>query len=245
MLTGKKRKGFPMRSNPVLGVVLGGVLAIGAAYVLGSQIAGLKLADRTITVRGAAELPVRADLATWNLGLSASDNSLQAAQAELTRSLSVIREFLQTHGIKPEEIENQNLSVNDSRANQYSNNRDGPRFNISGGVTVRTTNLEGAQKAKNALGDLLTKDVILTNSWGPNYAFTKLNDFKPQLTSQATAAARESAAQFANDGGFRLGTIRSARQGSVEVLGRDGFMGESEQPNKVLRVVTTVNYDIR
>jgi hypothetical protein len=233
-----------MRLHPILSVAVGGVLAIGAAYVLGSQIAGLKLADRTITVRGAAELPVQADLATWNLGVSASDDNLQTAQAEIAKSLTAIREFLQTHGIKPEEIENQNLSVNDARANQY-NQANGPRFTITGGVTVRTANLAGAQKAKNALGDLLTRGVILTNSWGPNYAFTRLNDYKPQLTSQATAAARQSAAQFASDGGFSLGEIRSARQGSVEVMGRDSFMGENEQPNKVLRVVTTIDYNIR
>lgn len=233
-----------MRTNAVFGVALGGLLAIGAAYVLGNQIAGLKLADRTITVRGAAELPVQADLATWNLGVSATDDNLQAAQGEITKSLAAIRAFLQEHGIKPEEIENQNLSVADARANQY-NQANGPRFTVTGGVTVRTANLQGAQKAKNALGDLLTNGVILTNSWGPNYAFTRLNDFKPQLTSQATAAARQSAAQFANDGGFTLGTIRSARQGSVEVMGRDSFMGENEQPNKVLRVVTTIDYNIR
>lgn len=218
--------------------------AVVAAFVLGQQIASLKLADRTITVRGAAEMQVTADLATWNLGVSGSADELKAAQAEVDSAIAKIRAFLEKQGIKPEEIENQNVSVSDARANQY-NQANGPRFTISGGVTVRTTNLQGAQTAKNKLGDLVTSGVILTSSWGPNYTFSRLNDLKPELISKATAEALKSAEQFAKDSGESIGGIRRARQGSVEILGRDAFLGESEQANKVLRVVTTVDYDVR
>ncbi len=227
-----------------ISILLAGTLAIAASWVLGSQIAGLKLADRTVTVRGAAEMPVTADLATWNLGLSASGDDLAGAQRELTSGIADIKTFLKKYNVSGTDIDNQNVSVSDARANQYAQ-ATGPRFTITGGVIVRTTNLDGAQKAKNALGDLVGKGVILTNSWGPNYAFTKLSEAKLELVSKATQEARKAANQFAADSGVRLGTIRSARQGSVEVLGRDGFLGEGEQVNKVLRVVTTVDYDIR
>jgi hypothetical protein len=65
------------------------------------------------------------------------------------------------------------------------------------------------------------------------------------LVSRATGEAYKSAEQFAKDSGARVGGIRRARQGSVEVLGRDGFLQESEQVNKILRVVTTVDYDLK
>lgn len=226
------------------GIIIAGLLAIGAAWVLGHGIASIKDADRTVTVRGAAEVPVQADLATWTLGLSASGDDLKPVQAELDGSLGTVRKFLESKGIVADEMESQNVSVSDARANQYSQNTGGPRFTITGGVVVRTGNLEALQKAKNALGELVGQGVILTSSWGPNYAFTKLNDYKPQLISGATAEARKAAEQFATDSGASVGGIRRARQGSVEVLGRDGFVGESEQVNKVLRVVTTVDYAI-
>lgn len=217
---------------------------LGASFLLGSQIASIKTADRTVQVRGAAEVPVVADLATWALNVTASGDDLPAVQRQLNADLGKIRAFLGKYGVTTGEIENASLNVNDAAANQYSQQR-GPRFNVSGGVTVRTTNLDGVRQAKNALGDLVASGVILTNSYGPNYSFTKLNEAKLDLVSRATGEAYKAAAQFAKDSGAKVGGIRRARQGSVEVLGRDSFLGESEQVNKVLRVVTTVDYDLR
>ena len=232
-------------SNDTLRAVLaGGAMLIAAAFVLGHQISTWRLAPPVVTVRGAAELPVQADLATWTLGVSSSNDDLRVAQGEITRSLGLIRQFLIGHGLKDDEIEMQSLSVNDAKANQY-NQANGPRFTVAGGLLVRTGNLDGVRQAKNALNELVGQGVILTNSYGPNYAFTKLSDAKPDLTSKATAEARKAAEQFAKDSGEGLGAIRSARQGSVEILGRDGNMGESEQVNKTLRVVTTVDYELR
>jgi hypothetical protein len=72
-----------------------------------------------------------------------------------------------------------------------------------------------------------------------------LNEAKPELISKATAVARLAAEQFAKDSGQHVGGIRRARQGSVEIMGRDSFTSEAEQPAKILRVVTTVDYDLR
>jgi hypothetical protein len=217
---------------------------VAGSFVLGSQIASIKTADRTVQVRGAAEIPAVADLATWNLGVSASGDDLAVAQQQMSGDLGKIRTFLQKYGIKPEEMETGSLNVSDAKANQY-NDRASSRFVITGGVTVRTANLEGIKQAKNNMDELLGQGVVLSNSYGPNYAFTKLNEAKLDLVSRATGEAYKSAEQFAKDSGARVGGIRRARQGSVEVLGRDGFLQESEQVNKILRVVTTVDYDLR
>lgn len=241
----ENKKENDMRDSMLVAVIVAGVLGIGAAYVLGNQVAGMRLADRVVTVRGAAELPVEADLATWNLGLSASGNELKTAQAEINAQVREVRDFLAGYGIAGTDVENQNLSVVDGDADRYNRGNGGPRFTINGGVTVRTAKLEGIQQARNALGDLVARGVILTSSWGPNYAFTRLNDKKPELVSAATAEARKAAEQFAVDSGASVGGIRRATQGSVQILGRDGFLSESEQASKVLRVVTTVDYDLR
>ncbi len=221
------------------------VAALAFAWVLGSQIASIKTADRTVQVRGAAELPVRADIATWTLGVTGTAETLAAAQAQVSTDSQKIRDFLVAQGVPAADLGSLNITVTDARANQYNNNFTGPRFSVQGGVLVRTAALEALQQARNNLDKLVGAEVILTSSWGPNYAFTKLNDYKPELLSKATAAAREAAEQFAADAGATVKGIRRATQGSVEVLGRDEFTGESEQLEKRLRLVTTVNYDIR
>jgi hypothetical protein len=221
------------------------VAALAFAWVLGSQIASIRTADRTVQVRGAAELPVRADVATWTLGVTGTGDDLAVAQAQVTADSVKIRTFLQAQGVPAADLGSLNVTVNDARANQYNTNYNGPRFSVQGGVLVRTSALDALQKARDNLNQLVSEGVVLTSSWGPNYAFTKLNDYKPELLSKATAAAREAAEQFAKDSGASLGGIRRATQGSVEVLGRDSFTGESEQLEKRLRLVTTVNFDLR
>jgi hypothetical protein len=232
----------PMKQLNLLLII---IAALAFAWILGGQIASIRLADRTVQVRGAAEMPVQADLATWSLGFTAAGEELAATQRTMTTTADLTRQFLEKYGVKPQEIENQSLSVNDAAANQYAQNHSGPRFVVTGGLIVRTTNLEGIAKAKNALGELVGQGVVLATSYGPNYAFTHLNEAKLDLVSRATSEARKAAEQFAKDSGARIGGIRRARQGSVEILGRDSFMGEAEQTNKILRVVTTVDYDLR
>jgi len=233
-----------MRDNMLANLLVLGLAVIVAAFVLGNQIASIRTADRTVEVKGSAEMPVVADLATWSLNVSASGDDLPKVQAELNNDIDRIRSFLTGFGIAAGDIENNSLSVNDADANPYSQSH-GPRFSVNGGVTVRTSNLDAIAKAKNNLAQLVGAGVVLTNSYGPNYAFTRLNDVKLELTSNATHEAFKAAQQFAKDSGAKVGGIRRARQGSVQILGRDSFKGEQEQVNKVLRVVTTVDYDLR
>lgn len=221
------------------------ITALAFAWILGGQIASIRTADRSVQVRGAAEMPVVADLATWNLGFNATGNDLATAQRVMNANIAATKAFLQKFGVAANEIEVQGLSVQDAQANQYNNGYNGPRFVINGGVTVRTENLKGIVEAKNSLGDLLAQGVILTNSYGPNFSFTKLSDAKLELVSRATTEARKAAEQFAKDSGASVKGIRRAQQGSVQILGRDSFLGENEQVNKILRVVTTVDYEIR
>lgn len=219
--------------------------ALAFAWILGGQIASIKTADRTVQVRGSAEMPVVADIATWSLGFTSAGNDLAAVQREMNRNIEATRAFLIKNGIKPDEVEVQSVSVSDAETNQYAQNRAGARYAMTGGVTVRTVNLNGILAAKNSLGALVEQGVVLTNSYGPNFSFTKLNEAKLDLVSRATAEARKAAEQFAADSGSKVRGIRRAQQGSVQILGRDSFFAENEQVNKVLRVVTTVDYDLK
>jgi hypothetical protein len=67
------------------------------------------------------------------------------------------------------------------------------------------------------------------------------------MIAQATANAREAAEQFAKDSRTSLRGIRQANQGVFMILPRDQAPGISEegQINKIVRVVSTVEYFLR
>lgn len=229
----------------ILSVSIASCALIASAFLMAGAVQGFKTEGRILTVRGAAEIPVMADIATWTLSFVATADTLSTAQSSFKVQEAAVRSFLKSMGLSEEDITAAPLSVNDAEADRYNDRRTGPRFTISGGVVVRTDNLEAVAKAKNNLQKVLESGVVVTNSWGPNYAFTRLNDKKPELVSESARAARTAADQFAKDSGVKITGIAKAYQGNVQILGRDDFAGESEQKHKILRVVTTIDYVIK
>jgi hypothetical protein len=79
------------------------------------------------------------------------------------------------------------------------------------------------------------------------FLFRNLNAIKPAMIAEATAAARAAAQEFARDSESRLGGIRQANQGVFVILPRDQAPGvnESDQLQKTVRVVSTIDYNLR
>ena len=107
--------------------------------------------------------------------------------------------------------------------------------------------IDRIRQAAQSVSELVDSGVILSSDYGPGgptYLFNRLNDIKPEMIAEATAAAREAAAQFARDAKTELGNLRRANQGVFQILARDQAPGVSEgqQPIKTVRVVTTVEY---
>lgn len=226
------------------GLVLGGLL-------IGSGFARGRAADRFVTVKGVAERDVTADLALWPLRVSAADNDLAAAQATVSRSLAKIRVFLQRSGIDTADAELQEVHVTDNYALSYRAEQAPTRYVVRQTLMVRSTKPAVVLAASQRVGELVSAGVVLSSEeyqgGGPTFLFTKLNDVKPAMIAAATANAREAAEQFAKDSRTSLGGIRQASQGVFLILARDQAPGISEesQVNKVVRVVSTVEYFLR
>ena len=69
------------------------------------------------------------------------------------------------------------------------------------------------------------------------------------LLAEATRNARATAQQFASDAGARVGRIRSANQGMIQIFGSDGFdesgaFSPTSAPVKKIRVVSTFEFEL-
>ncbi|MCB1560229.1 MAG: SIMPL domain-containing protein [Xanthomonadales bacterium] len=225
--------------------------AAGLMIALGLAAAGwfaaqgmqrLRTADRYVTVKGLAERYVDADLVVWPLKHSVAGNDLAQVQAELDANAAKIRQFLLDTGFSAEEIALSSPRVNDQEAYSYGDNRPRNRFRAESTVTVRSTKVAAALAGMQRAGELLSDGVLLTFDYGPegspSFQYTALNDIKPALIAEATANARAAAEQFAQDSGAKVGGIRHASQGQIDISDRD----QSSPQVKKIRVVTTVEY---
>jgi len=223
------------------------------AVVLAAAVVALgflqsRRADRFVTVKGVAEVEVEADLAVWPLAVSVTAAELGAAQRSLDAAMSSVYAFLAGFGLDSSAVVPQGTQVTDRVADRYSRLEPGQlRYIVSATVSIRSTDLDAVDAAYRALGDLVGEGVPLSSPGGygelrPSWVFTRLNEVKPGMIAEATAAARASAEQFAADSGSRLGGIRRANQGVFEILSRTPGVPEPFERFKQVRVVSTVEY---
>ncbi|MBB5731292.1 hypothetical protein FHS61_000285 [Altererythrobacter atlanticus] len=218
-----------------VGVVAGG-------YLLGDGLTRARVADRSVTVRGLAEREVTADLATWTIAYSATAANLGSAQASVDRDTSSIRAFFGDLGFPEDALQTTGVNVSTYTQNGITN------YTVRQRMTLRTNDIERAERAVRNQFDLVRRGVVLEEGSGMSYTFTRLNDIKPEMVAEATRDARAAAQQFANDSGTGVGGIKQATQGYFSIDARDGDgggWGVAETPYKKVRVVTTVDFYLR
>jgi hypothetical protein len=230
-----------------LGLTLGG-------FAVGNGFARARAADRYVTVKGVAEREVRANLAIWPLRVVGADNDLTAANAKVAKNLAGVREFLVRHGVDTAQVQLAEFTVHDALANEYAPDRQPTnRYIVRQTMLVRSNQPDKVLAASQQVSELAAIGVVVSSGGsgemggGPTFVFSGLNQLKPAMIADATARAREAAAQFARDSDTELGGIRQANQGVFEILARDQAPGISEESQiaKTVRVVSTIDYFLR
>jgi hypothetical protein len=236
--------------------VLGGCLLLGlmlGGWLLGSQIKDIKLADRYVTVKGLVERTVKADMAIWPVTFKETGNDLPQVFAKSQVDKDQVLKFFAAQGVSPQEISVGQIKVTDKLANEYSGNNNGPRYIVEQTVTVQSGNVDKIAKAGEKTADLVQAGIVVGDNNGQGgikYKFNGLNALKPDMITEATRNARDSANRFAADSGSQVGSIKSASQGVFSISAADsistgdeggGDSGDSSIMKKV-RVVATVDY---
>lgn len=228
--------------------VFGGLLAVGmmvGGALIGQGVVNARVGDRSVTVRGLSEKDVKADLAVLPIRFTASGDVLSEVQARIDADLATTRAFLTAQGYPADAIDLGRLEVADTRSREYASQTGGPRFILAQTLIVRTQDVDRVQGTTRQLNELVRQGVVLQDYQGPSYLFTRLNEVRPAMIAEATASARTGAEQFAKDSRTALGPIKSAGQGSFQILPRDGAGDEGTSLNKKVRVVTTISYRLK
>lgn len=203
--------------------------------------------NRSVTVKGLAEQNVKADLAVWEIKFQSTGTVLADTQKTLETNLSKIQSYLVKQGFSSSEILIGRINTNDLMANPYRDNTKGPRYILTQTVLVRSPQVDTVERSLQGIGSLVSQGVLFDNQeYGSPvaYLFTGLNDIKPTMLQEATENARKAADEFAKSSDARVGKIKRANQGVFSILPREQTPGasESQQINKTVRVVSTVEY---
>lgn len=200
--------------------------------------------DRSVNVKGLAEMEVPANKVTWPLVYKSLGNNLNQLYDEIKRSNATITQFLKEKGLSEKEISINAPEIIDLQAERYGNDRASVyRYNVTTVITVTSDKVDLVRGLISEQGELLKRGIAITSGdyrYNVSYEYTSLNEIKPSMIEEATKNAREAAEKFAKDSGSELGKIRHAYQGQFSINDYD--------PNtpyiKKIRVVTTIDYSL-
>lgn len=233
-------------SKLISSAVLAAGIAIGGFFP-GHYYYHSKMDANFVTVKGLAEMDVRADLGVWDIKYVVTGSELSAAQAQMVKQKNIILSFLKDAGFNEDEISVKRTETNDLMANPYrSDALNNSRYILTQSIQVSSNNVDLIDKAANSTGTLISKGIVFdSNNYNPvSYLFTKINDIKPQMLEQATKNAEAAANEFAKSSQTKVGKIRKANQGVFSILPRlqTASAMEMNSIEKKVRVVSTVEY---
>ncbi len=222
-----------------------------AAAVLGNSLIEMRRAERIVTVKGLSEREVEADIASWRIPFRGTAGDRQAAVTEALKARDTVIAFAEEGGLQRSEltvepfalrVERNFLTIDGEQKEQI-------RYVASGAVRLRSGNTGAIAALTADTPSLLDRGVLLGDSdYGETpraeFLFTGINSIKPEMIAEATQSARNAAQRFAEDSGSEIGRIASANQGVVQFLARDGNYDERFERFKVIRVVSTVRYQL-
>lgn len=215
--------------------------ALICAFMLKSGLEHFRSAERIVEVRGLSERMVTSNEAVWSITHASQGNDLDSTNAQYLKNQKVLLDFFKKLGFSEDEIQKSPANIVDNWANYYGNSRPPYRITIRGTVSVSTGKVAEVARALDKTDELIQMGVTFESS-NTSYAFTDLNKIKPEMIKEATANARESAQQFADDTDSSLGDIKSATQGLFSILDANSDYESRQSITKKVRVVTQVSY---
>ena len=199
---------------------------------------GLKavsMGERVVTVKGAAELEVKADVGSMSIRFSILQNTLQDALRVSKEKEKIVVDFLKEIGFNDDEIFVGNVGYD-----EYSNDKTKyVRGNVR--LFVKSKAIEKVQTLEKRVTELYERGVVIDQDYwggGAYYTISDVNAFKPKLITESMANAKKAGEQFAQDAESKLGKMKTAWQGQISIEDLD----ETTPHIKKCRVVSTITY---
>jgi len=239
-------------------IIFGIILALGliaAAFVLGTQFKNLKQSG-TITVKGLAEAPYKANLAQIQMGVSAWGQDYAGALANGKNDFKALQQFVASKGSS---VSSQNVTpISVEPYNEdYVDEQGQTRTRQNGYKATQTLSISSQElnKITNMLAQVqnyrISHESVTFEK--PQYLLNDLEKIKHDLIAKATDDANKRAEEFAKTGHAKVGVMRSASQGSFNILDAHnpdtddsdyGGTYDKDGVDKLVRLVVTIDYAI-
>jgi len=208
--------------------------------------------NQTITVTGSAKKLIISDLGILKITLTSTGYTQQGAYKSLTNQIPVLKEFLIKNGISPDSIDEKNPSsfpVYEISPAGYQTNKI-LYFTYSQNFDVFSKDVEKIKKLSMDLSQLLEKGLNFQQIQ-PEYHYTKIGELKIEIQAEAAKDAMERAKRIAESTGSKLGNLRSAKMGVLQITPKfsnmisDYGINDLSSIEKEITAVVNASFEIK
>lgn len=208
-----------MNNNKVTVAVILGICFVLAAITAGIFYYQTKKPAKTVSVVGLAEKDFTSDLIVWDLSYDVIDMDMKKSYAMIKDQNKVVKEFLNSKGIKTDEIDFKNISTRPKYDSHWENGHwvesfEGYRSEQN--IRVESKDVEKIEKIIREISELYDQNIKISSN-DPEYYYTKLADLKLEMLAEASKNAHERAETIAKNAGANLAGLKTATSGVFQI----------------------------
>jgi hypothetical protein len=202
----------------ILGFILGGSFLV-ASLVGAFTVFRLRSLNDVVSVTGSAKMEVTADQGKWTSQISRSvrQSNLKSGYEQIAKDLVVVEDFLKQNGVDKSKITVAPVFMMEI----YNQNVDAEKqYTLTQNIEVQSEDVQKLQNLSQRGGELISRGLIYsTNSL--EFYYSKLPEARIALLSQAIDDAKARAGELAKNSGKKVGSLKSATSGVVQVQSRN------------------------
>jgi uncharacterized protein len=191
------------------------------AYVLRGEQPDLH--SRTLEVTGSAKTRVTSDLALWDIRIAGSGTTVQDAFGKLAEATDAVHQFLAARGFPDDAVTMTAIDTRShTRTTKHKHGEDETSdeeivsYELSRRFEIRTPDVMRVARAAGEVTEILKTGAHVESS-APSYVFTGLDELKIHMIGDATANARQRADTIATGSKCRVGAVKDARAGVLQI----------------------------
>lgn len=210
------RRGLP---ELLLGLIAVAVGVVVTGIVVANAMRDIKRARDTIRVTGSAREPISADLARWNIAVSATAPRSQDAVHELAVSEKRVRAYLRDSGLPDSAVATPPVAIAQTTMS-VGQKKHVPAIRLIQRFRISSQDVDKVEEVAASTGQLLEQGVPISTS-DLQYLSTNLTQARYRALTKAIADAKRRAGRIVQGIGGKLGSVKNADLGVYQVVPRN------------------------
>jgi len=207
-------QGTSNRGSVAMGLILG-LSLIAAAGVCSFTFYKVRSLDNTLTVTGSAKQLIVSDKVKWTgvFTRTVPVDGIKQGYGEMKADQDKVVKFFESEGLSADALDISPVQLDEP----FKYNPDAPReYNLRQTVTIQSDDV--AKIAALAKDTRLIDAGVIFSTQSIEYYYSRLAGLRVSLLADAVKDAQARAAKIAESTGKRVGSLKSASMGAVQVL---------------------------